>query len=446
MDKTRIESNIPDTFEEISVPSNSSKLIWCNVHGGIRLGSMALRIIDTPEFKRMKKIKQLGLCHHVYPTATHTRFEHSIGVYHLAGKMLEKIKHYYPDNIYCIPELNLTATKLTDKIIECIKIAGLCHDLGHGPFSHIFDDMLLKNSVHPNRFHETRSCLIMEMICKTRLADCLSDNEIAFIKSIIDPSPHHTGALYQIVANKLNGIDVDKFDYLYRDTENVGNPTGFDSRRIIDEFIIDCNGNIAYPKQYSHDIYDMFHSRFMMHKKVYSHKTVKLIELMLLDLFNIIDPIFGISSSIDNMENFCKLTDDSIFQYMESIVDPPSFLQPTVDANTLNIIRTANDIYKRIISRKLYRLVKHFNNAESIEEVNQYLENYLLAHPQLDRSDFVICSAKIGFVSGNFNPFDSIYFYEKKESNHTITLRDSHIYSLMKNKPHEIHHYLVYKK
>ena len=68
-----------------------SKLFGCNVHDAFRIGPMALKIINTPEFQRMRGIKQLGLCHHVYPAATHTRFEHSLGVYYLAGKMLEKI-------------------------------------------------------------------------------------------------------------------------------------------------------------------------------------------------------------------------------------------------------------------------------------------------------------------------------------------------------------------
>ena len=69
-----------------------SKLFACNIHDSIRISSMALKIINTPEFQRMREIKQLGLCHHIYPAATHTRFEHSIGVYHLAGKMVEKIQ------------------------------------------------------------------------------------------------------------------------------------------------------------------------------------------------------------------------------------------------------------------------------------------------------------------------------------------------------------------
>ena len=276
------------------MPNSYSKLFGCNIHGSIRVSSLALRIINTPEFQRMKLIKQLGLCYHVYSSATHSRFEHSIGVYHLAGKMLEKIQQQYPKKTYYIHELG-KSTKLTYKIIECIKIAALCHDIGHGPFSHIFDDVLLKYSKNHNKDHEVRSCLIVEMLCKRELGNELSDKYISFINSIINPQKHHVGALYQIVANYLNGIDVDKFDYLARDAKNLGLATGFDPNRLINEFIIDSNNNIAYPKHCSLNIYEMFQSRYMMHKKVYSHKTVKLVESMLSDLFIKIDPIFKIS-------------------------------------------------------------------------------------------------------------------------------------------------------
>ena len=425
-----------------------SKLIGCNVYGAIRVSSMALKIIDTPEFQRMRGIKQLGLCHHVYPAATHTRFEHSIGVYHLAGRMLEKIQQQYPNNEYYIPELGSDKIKLTYKVAECIKIAGLCHDIGHGPFGHMFDDIFLNNSKHPNSHHEIRSCLITELLCKRELHDELDDNHITFIKSIIDPQQHHCGALYQIVANHLNGIDVDKFDYLARDTKNLGLNNSFNANRLIDEFIIDHNGNIAYPKHCSSDIYDMFHSRYMMHKKVYSHKTVKLIELMMNDLFIKIDPIFNISKSIDDMEIFCKLTDNTIFYYTQSIIYPPNFLQINLDDKQYQMIKEANDIYQNIISRNLYQQVLEMPEDEKVESYMQGFFDYLLKNnPSFCPEDFQIIKIKIGFVSDNKqDPFDSIYFYDKKENDLTFTIKKNYFSGLMNNKIQEIRWYFICKK
>lgn len=424
-----------------------SKLFGCNTHKSIRVSGTALKIIDTQEFQRMKEIKQLGLCHHVYSAAVHTRFEHSLGVYHLAGKMLCKIQQEYPDMEFEIVELGTDKRKLTPKIAECIKIAALCHDIGHGPFSHIFDDILLKDSTHPNKHHETRSCLIIESLCRRELSNELDEQHISFIKSIIDPQEHHRGALYQIVSNYLNGIDVDKFDYIIRDSINLGLNTEFNVNRLIDEFIIDSNGNIAYPKHCSPDIYQLFHSRYMMHKKVYAHKTVKMIELMLSDIFLKIEPIFKISESIDNMQIFCKLTDNTIYQYIQSIMDPPPFILNNLELKQKIFIHEANNIYQNIITRKLYKQILDVSEEDNGEIViNEFLEWFFKLNPTVNRKDFDIIKTKIGFVSGNkSNPFDSVYFYKNKEDNQTFTVKKNYIAGLMSNKIQEIQWHLVCK-
>lgn len=425
-----------------------SKLFGCNIHDSIRVSSLALKIINTPEFQRMRKIKQLGLCSLIYPAATHTRFEHSIGVYHLAGKMLDKIQQEYPNKEYSIPELGTDKIKLNHKISECIKIAALCHDIGHGPFSHIFDDILLRDSNHPNKYHETRSCLILDILCKRELHEELDNNHINFIKSIIYPKDYHKGALYQIVSNYLNGIDVDKFDYLARDTKNLGINNGFNANRLINEFIIDRNDNIAYPKHCSSDIYEMFHSRYMMHKKVYCHKTVKLIELMLADLFIKIDPIFNISKSIEDMDVFCKLTDETIFCYIQMIISPPPFIGINLKNEEYNIIKEANNIYQNIIRRHLYQQILQIADDDKAELfMRNFLIHLLKTYPEFKPEDFEIFKTRIGFVSGNKpDPFESIYFYDKKEDNITFTVNKSHFSGLLNNKIEETHWHFVCKR
>src|SRR5207253_5636322 len=137
--------------------------------------------------------------------AVHTRHEHSIGTYFLAGRILDciskntdpldiyqyfseitELKQYFNDtygeNIYIFDEF----------IIELIKIAALCHDLGHGPFSHVFDDFFLpyvKKELSPNDHHEVRSGLLLEKIIKSnkKLSKIIGDNEINFMKNIINP-------------------------------------------------------------------------------------------------------------------------------------------------------------------------------------------------------------------------------------------------------------------
>ncbi len=421
-----------------------SKLFGCNIHGSIRVCPMALKIIDTPEFQRMREIKQLGLCHLVYPSAVHTRFEHSIGVYHLTGQILDKLVLNYPDKIFDVPYLG--QTKLTPIIKECIKIGGLCHDIGHGPFSHIFDDILLNDSTHPNKYHETRSCLITELLCKRELCNELTDAHIKFITAIINPSSEHTGALFQIVSNQLNGIDVDKFDYLIRDSKNLEIGNKFQYTRLINELIIDTSGNICYPKHSSLDILDMFNARYMMHKKVYSHKTVKLIESMLSEIFKRIDNVFNITGTINDMNEFCKLTDQSIFNLLNMIKNPPKYISFNVGSQkNMNDIKIAQSIYDDILTRNLYKQICCVPETQ-INVIHDFQNLFATYNPDFDMANFCIVKTQMGFVSGNKpNPFRSIYFYDKKENTTSFIMSGEEISSIFSGNFKEVFFNLILK-
>ena len=114
--------------------------IYDIIHGNIIITPLAKRIIDTEEFQRLRNIKQLGCCNYVFPSATHTRFEHSIGVYHLAEKFINILSKNNPDIF-----------STTEK--KCISIAGLIHDLGHGPYSHLFDELFDLSKNHESSFY-----------------------------------------------------------------------------------------------------------------------------------------------------------------------------------------------------------------------------------------------------------------------------------------------------
>ena len=112
-----------------------SKQIYDPVHGFITITPLMQNITDTPEFQRLRDIRQLGACNYVFPTATHSRFEHSIGVAHLGKEFLNRLV------------INSWGDKQPLKVEEndylMVELAGLCHDLGHGPFSHLFDSFVL---------------------------------------------------------------------------------------------------------------------------------------------------------------------------------------------------------------------------------------------------------------------------------------------------------------
>lgn len=164
--------------------------------------------IDTVEFQRLREIKQLGLAHYVYPSAVHTRFEHSLGVMHLSGEVIEHLRQF--ENI-------------TDREKELVQLASLLHDVGHVAFSHLFDHIL--EDEKQGETHEHRSCLVLERINDRK--KLLTEKEVHIIRDMIlgQYQNHDKPFLFQIVCNKVFGIDTDRLDYLQRDSYHTGMPS-----------------------------------------------------------------------------------------------------------------------------------------------------------------------------------------------------------------------------
>ncbi|XP_021355741.1 deoxynucleoside triphosphate triphosphohydrolase SAMHD1-like [Mizuhopecten yessoensis] len=207
------------------------------VYSGERAGLTRLQKIQLVRY-RLRFIKQLGACYLVYPGASHNRFEHSLGVCHLAGELVRAIKNRQPQ------------LHVSSKDILCVEIAGLCHDLGHGPFSHLFDRKFIPQA-NPgvNWEHEEASVDMFDHLVKKNGLDTefdkygLTGTDLIFIKEQIKgPSEENwrfegrdksKGFLYEVVANKRNGIDADKWDYFARDCHNLGIRNNFDHLRFI---------------------------------------------------------------------------------------------------------------------------------------------------------------------------------------------------------------------
>ncbi|WAR11804.1 SAMH1-like protein [Mya arenaria] len=300
------------------------------IHGLIELHPLCVKIIDTPEFQRLRFLKQLGSTYLVYPGASHNRFEHSLGVCHLAGRLVRAIKSRQPD------------LGITDKDVLCVEIAGLCHDLGHGPFSHLFEgEFLPKVRPETKWAHEKASIdLFDHMIEKRNLKPefdkCgLNEQDIRFIKEQIRPEIKDEN----IVANKRNGIDVDKWDYLARDCYMLGIRNNFDHNRCIHfARVLNVCGEkqICTREKEAGHLYDMFYTRYMLHRRAYQHKTACSI--------NFIEEK-KMSEAIDDMEAYSKMTDHVIFLILNS--------------NDKNLAES-KEILNNVMSRKLtYKYTTH---------------------------------------------------------------------------------------
>lgn len=224
--------------------SDKKKFIRDSVYGDIRLNEFEVRIMDMPQFQRLRRIKQLGLISLIYPGATHTRFEHCVGTMNLGSKLAE--------------ELGLTSDE-----IELIRASGLLHDIGHGPFSHVSEGVL-------SFPHEE---LTKYVVTKTSMQDLLEEKfDVNEIVDIVNGK----GDLGPIVSGEL---DVDRMDYLLRDSHNTGVTYGkIDYERIIsnmkleDELILDIKGVQAAE--------GALVSRYFMYPSVYQHHTTRIVNSM----------------------------------------------------------------------------------------------------------------------------------------------------------------------
>jgi HD superfamily phosphohydrolase len=402
-----------------------SKTVDDFIYGTIQFSKFAAEVIDSLEFQRLRNMRQLGLASYVFPNAIHTRFEHSLGTYFQCKELTKRLADVTPQTemneyLRAIPELSEYIEKnYKDKkcdfdkyMQELVNIAALCHDLGHGPFSHLFDDIFINGTElkeHENALHERRSQLLIDIIIKKSayLSGRVADNHIKLIQNIIDPPKNAKGFLYQIVSNCFNSLDVDKFDYITRDMKMIGKFSSFDYKRLITQAVI-TNNMIAYPKECAFDIWQLFNMRHTMHRQVYNHTGVVSAQLMTTDLMNKINELLNISESIKDMNKFCKFTDTFIVQY-------PDFLDMFMINNTENseqkkamdeIIGLSN----KLKTHRFYHLIFAFVLEKKInfdkeeifkDEFAQYLD------------DIIIHSSIVGFVSGNkSNPLDNIYLYD----------------------------------
>lgn len=272
--------------------------------------------MDTPQFQRLHGLKQLGTSDNVYRSCTHTRFEHSVGVAHLAQRFTEGLRRRQP-------ELGITAAD-----VMCVKIAGLLHDLGHGPFSHMWDAEFVKR-VGVKWKHETGSVNMMRymlgggdagprgVIDLAAYEPPLGSRDVVFIEEMILGTPEEARKgrgsekefLYDIVNNTRSGLDVDKLDYFQRDARNSVGDRPIDLDRFIelarvlparDENSGETHKMICYPDKLWIEALGLFRNRMELHSSVYQHKGGKSVELMLVDALVLADPFFTVPGTVDD--------------------------------------------------------------------------------------------------------------------------------------------------
>src|SRR5438045_5715359 len=176
--------------------SRRERIYRDSVHDIIRLntatdeGSLLVELIDTPEFQRLRRIRQLGLAYFAYQSAEHSRFTHSLGAFHLAARMIAKLRLTY---------------EIPDEMQTAVRVAALVHDIGHGPFSHVIESIL---GFHHEDF-SAEAVLSGETVIGRVLGEF--SPELSGRVAAIVRGKYERAALGQLVSSQL---DADRMDYL----------------------------------------------------------------------------------------------------------------------------------------------------------------------------------------------------------------------------------------
>ena len=233
-----------------------TKIINDPIYGFIKINNpFILKLIDHPFVQRLKRIKQLGLAEFVYPGAHHTRFHHALGAMHLMDQALTN--------------LQAKGYTITDQEKEAAAIAILLHDIGHGPFSHVLEYTLL-NHVH----HEEISNLIMKK---------LNEQFKGRLTLAIDmfSGKYERPFFHQLISSQL---DVDRLDYLSRDSFYTGVREGFiGSERLLSMLDLQ-DENLVMEEKGIYSIENFLMARRLMYWQVYLHKTAIAAETMLIQI------------------------------------------------------------------------------------------------------------------------------------------------------------------
>jgi HD superfamily phosphohydrolase len=279
----------------------SGKIIHDGIHGSMKIDGVILDLVKTPEFQRLRNIKQLGLAYLVYPGANHTRFEHSLGAWNVARRLSGELG-------------------LEEDDAMVLEIAALLHDIGHGPFSHTFESIYK----HYTKEHDHMRLGQDIILGRIDITDGNGGGRIPNILNEYGVSPEEVAELVfgrhekRYIGQALHGdVDVDQIDYLIMDAHYTGVAHGIiDLERLLKVLTIH-NGELVVEEKGIEAVEGMMVARSLMYSRVYFHHTVKIAEGMLTR---------ALESALeqDHLWNFWKMIDCRVLVELEDLEGYPA--------------------------------------------------------------------------------------------------------------------------
>ena len=376
------------------------------IHGLIELSETEVKLINTKVFQRLRRIRQLAMAFLVYPSALHTRFEHSIGVMHIASRICTELRRVKSNNV-------------TDTDIELVRIAALLHDVGHGPFSHVSEDLLEKETRDQSRIGETHEQITVDIIqTDPEIRTILDDDEREFVVGLIKGKDMRDWRR-NVISSEL---DADKMDYLLRDSYFAGVKYGqYDLEQIIESCRINKDRNATSLVMSDKGIYaleQLLLARYHMTQQVYWHRVSLISNQMIIRGITL--AIDGGNAEMTQLYQYPKKNEEKSDQdYEEKRKD---FVQNYLNYHDEKIIdilknlesrnrkeKKASEIFDRLYNRNLFKMVaelplKEVDDARAalrllkMENVQkQQWEREIAKYLGIDEADVIVHKCKIRY-------------------------------------------------
>jgi len=366
------------------------------IHGYIFISELEKRVIDTTIFQRLRRIKQLGGAYLTYPGAEHTRFGHSLGAMHLAGIVGEHL-------------INLGL--MGEEEIEYLRIAALLHDIGHGPFSHVYEDISIK---YLGKDHED---LTYWLITESEIKDILNDygldvKEVANL-AVSKKNSEKMKILDQVISSQY---DVDKMDFLVRDSHFTGVQYGLvDIFRIIHSLNI-INGKLAVEIPGAlYALESFLIARYEMFKAVYYHRSVRSANLMLSEAMDLARDYLGIVD-FKSPEEYVLFDDGYIITKIRELAG-------SKDENLKQAHKLIEMYSRRELLKCAYEITVHTKNKFlasilTIERLRKEIEKEIAKRAEINENEVFIDVPTLPSIPYNprqLDPMEIIVFEDRDD-------------------------------
>jgi len=318
------------------------------IHGYIKITEEERELIDSVYVQRLRRIHQLAGAYLVYPGGVHSRFEHVIGTMHVAGLVGQSVAE---------------KAGLSDDDIQELRIAGLLHDVGHGPFSHLFEEVLAEKT------DLTHEGLSQRIVSESVIGDILRRNghQPSRISKLCVGKARARPFMNQVIAG---GLSADMMDYLLRDTYFTGVEYGkVDIQRVIDSLDVSEDGRLMLERAALYAFEALLIARYEMFKAVYFHRTVRAAELMLAHSMTLADDELHLTD-LSGIEKILRLTDEVVLQQLADLDPhtPELGMAQRLGANYMQR-RLVKCVFEKVMQRKDRTIQRIFSKKRFRDEL-----------------------------------------------------------------------------